>query len=154
MATMTFDLRWQRNGTVGLVLTAAMLLGLTSCGDDDDTAQSDAAEEQDVCDARDELAVTIEMLEDVDVVEGGTDALEQALTDVRVATEDVADSAGEELSEEVGAVETAFEALEDAVGSLDQADSASAALESVSRSVADLAAAVGALGDELQDGCE
>jgi methyl-accepting chemotaxis protein len=143
----------------GVGLAAVALLGLTACGDDDSAAEDAAdpasTEPTDVlCDAREELALTIEMLEDVDVVRGGTDAIEQALTDVREAVDDVREAAGADLTDEVGAVRTAFDELEGAVDSLDQADSASAAIGSVSRTVADLAAAVGALRDELRDGCE
>lgn len=138
---------------VGVALAAVLLVGSTACGDDD-AATGDAAQTEDVCDARAELTTSLEALQDVDVVEGGTSALEAAFADVERAVGDVADVAGDDLRDEVDAVEASFAELKGAVDSLGEAGTASAAIEAVSRSVADLAAAAGALGDELRDGCE
>jgi len=70
----------------------------------------------DVCAARDDLEQSIQDLRGVDVVAGGTDAVEAALGDVRDDLAALRGAAGSDLQDEVSSLESAIEDLQ---GTLD-----------------------------------
>lgn len=117
-----------------VVLTVVLLL--SACGDEDAgsagptggstatattepteaTASPETDATEDVCAARDDLEQSVQGLRDVDVVTGGTDAVEAALGDVRDDLEALRDAAGSDLQDEVSDLESAIEELQ---GTLD-----------------------------------
>ncbi len=108
---------------------------------------SSAAPSSDVCADRDELASSVEALQDVDVVAEGTNGVEAAIADVQDDLDALKASAGAELQPQVQAVQDAVDELETAVQSLDTAG-AGETLTAVSN----LAGAAGTLLASLEDG--
>jgi hypothetical protein len=133
-------------------------LALAACGDDDDDGAQAAASSDsggtDVCAARDELAASLDALDELAVVEDGTNALDDALAAVDEALEALGGAVRQDLSDEVDGVQAAFDDLQTAVAGLDEQPSAGDAVASVSAAVTDLAEAAGVLGDELVRDCD
>jgi uncharacterized phage infection (PIP) family protein YhgE len=100
----------------------------------------------DVCAARDDLEQSIQDLRGMDVVAGGTDAVEAALGDVRDDLAALRTAAGSDLQDEVSSLESAIEELQ---GSLD--DGTEAATGEQLTALAQVVTAGGALVSALQD---
>jgi hypothetical protein len=131
-------------------LTAAAAIALTlvlaSCGEDAETATPS-------CEAQDDLAAAIQSLEDVDVVQDGTDALRDAVEDVGVALEVVGDAERSELGDEAEAVRRAVDEVRTAVAA-SEGQSPSQIVSTVSSAITTLADTVGALGAALEAECD
>jgi hypothetical protein len=127
----------QRATTIPAVALAVVLV-LSACGGDDTgsdaaaptggstaTATTEPSEATtspgpdataDLCAARDDLEQSVQALGDVDVVAGGTDAVEAALGDVREDLAALRGASGSDLQDEVSSLESAIEDLQ---GTLD-----------------------------------
>ncbi|HSK25396.1 MAG TPA: hypothetical protein VK894_00620 [Jiangellales bacterium] len=114
---------------VGVVLLLAAACGADDTGTSATTpeatttadATTPAASPQpsgsgDVCAARDDLQQSLAALGGVDVVAGGTDALEAAVGDVEDDLAAVRSAAGSEVEPEVTAFEDAVQGLQDTLG--------------------------------------
>ena len=100
-----------------------------------------------MCADRDELASSVEALQDVDVVAEGTNGVEAAIADIKDDLDALRTSAGAELQPQVEAVQDAVDTLETAVDNLDS-DGAEDTLTAVSN----LAGAAGTLLASLDEG--
>lgn len=138
-------MRRHRIPRAAAVLLSTLPLLAASCGDDETAA---------LCDARDDLRTSVENLEDVDVVEGGTEALDDAVSDVEESVRSLRDAAQEEYDDEISAVEDAWDQLGQVLSNLGNQPSASAEIEAVGDSLAELAAATETLVDSLSEECE
>jgi hypothetical protein len=119
---------------VVVVLVAAGLAGCSS--DPEPSAAAPAEPVVDVCASADALRASLSDLEDVDVVAGGTDALQEAWDGVQADWDQFADDAGDEFADEVDGVQADADAVRTAVDSVQSGASVTA--------VADAATAVGA----------
>lgn len=82
----------------------------------------------------------MENLEDADVVEGGTEALDEAVSDVEESVRSLRDAAQEEYDDEISGAEDTWDRLDQVRSHLGDQPSASAAIEAV--------------GDSLSEECE
>jgi hypothetical protein len=133
--------------TAGVATTIAASATTAPAATGTTVAGSSAAPSTDVCADRDELASSVDALQDVDLVAEGTNGVEAAIADVKDDLEAVRASAGAELQPQVEAVQDAIDELEATVDSLDS-DGAGEALTAVSN----LAGAAGTLLASLEDG--
>ncbi len=95
---------------IGLVVGIGLLAG---CGSDDDESAQDT-----YCEAGQALESSVTALANLDLVAGGTDALESALETVKDAANDLGDSATDAAADEVSALEESVEGLDDAISDL------------------------------------
>jgi hypothetical protein len=135
------------------VLVGVVIAGCSSDPEPESSAAATSAEPTaDVCDSADELRSSLSGLEDVDVLAGGTDALQAAWDDVQADWERFAADAGDEFADQVDGVQADADAVRAAVDSLQEGASVAV--------VADAATAVGAflsgadaLVDEVSSTC-
>jgi hypothetical protein len=136
-------------GTVGAMrmwatgLVAVVVgLGLTSCSSDSDTESSAAATSSaaDVCASADAFRTSLAELGNVQVVQEGTDAVQQAWTTVQDDWAQLSENAGDQYAEQVDRVESDAGAVQSAIDTTQEESSA-----------ATLAAVAGAVGVFLQD---
>jgi methyl-accepting chemotaxis protein len=132
---------------VSLAAGPALLLGVASCGDDDGDQSAS------VCDARDDFESSVQTLRDVDVVSGGTDALEAAAQDVRSALDRLDDAARDEFGDEVDAVRASLDELADALRSFGDDGNTSDAASKVSDAATAVVDDTTHLRDELDSAC-
>lgn len=161
---------WRRRvGTsvLGVALATSTLV-LGACGDSDGgssaTTESpattqeapqttEAAASADRCRARDQLRTSLTALLDVDLVQGGTDALDAALADVRSALAEVEEAAGDDLGDEVDEVRTSLDELQAAVAEV-PGQSPGEAMASVGDALTSASGAMQDLLTELAQGCD
>jgi hypothetical protein len=124
--------------------TSGSTTAATEPGDGTTSPGSDAT--ADVCAARDDLEQSVQALGDMDVVAGGTDAVEAALGDVRDDLAALRGAAGSDLQDEVSSLESAIEDLQ---GTLD--GSTEPATGERLTALASVVTAGGALVQALQD---
>jgi hypothetical protein len=134
---------WKR-GTA--IVAAALLLGAAGCGDDDD---DDTAAR---CDARDQLSSSVQDLEDVDVVDDGTDALRTAFDAVVDDVGQLADAVGDDLQDDVDAVEGEIDDIRTTIGSIGDQSVAGVA-ETLRDELGELSDATSTLVDEAGQDC-
>ena len=133
--------------TAGVTTTIAAAVTTAPAASGTTVDGGSAPPSSDVCADRDELASSVEALQDVDVVAEGTNGVETAIADVKDDLDTLRTSAGAELQPQVEAVQDAIDELETAVEGLDS-DGAEEALTAVSN----LAGVAGTLLASLEDG--
>ena len=103
----------RRRSPAAIALVAVLAIGgLTACGDDEPSAQ------ETYCAAGDELRTSLDDLLSIDLIAGGTDALNEAVDGVTAAADDLQASAGEAASDDVDALEAAVQTLGEATSDL------------------------------------
>ena len=105
--------------TAGVTTTIAAPATTASAATGTTVAGSSAAPSSDVCADRNELASSVEALQDVDVAAEGTNGVEAAIADVKDDLDALRTSAGAELQPQVEAVQDAVDTLETAVDDFD-----------------------------------
>jgi hypothetical protein len=105
-----------------------------------------------VCSSTDALQASMSDLGDVQVVENGTAALEDAVASVRSDLQDVVDDATSQYATQVDGLQASFDALEDAAQSALATPSA-ATLSAVGASVTTLRNDVTAFADDIASTC-
>lgn len=103
--------------TLAIWISLATLIAVGACSSDSSSAPS-AGVSGDMCADADAVQAAVGDLTEVDVVTGGTDALQSAIDDVKSSLSTLKASASDELSAEVTAVETSLSSLETAISSL------------------------------------
>lgn len=103
----------------------ASLLALTACGDDNDGDQaanstttaeaSTTSTEEALCAAIADVQQEIRALGDIDVLAGGTDAVEASLSTIREDLAEIKELAPGAAPEEAEALDTALASLDDAI---------------------------------------
>jgi hypothetical protein len=105
-----------------------------------------------VCSSTDALQASMSDLGDVQVVENGTAAVEDAVDTVRSALQDVVDDATSQYATQVDGLRASFDALQAAVGSALAAPSATT-LSAVAASITALADDVTGFADDVASTC-
>jgi hypothetical protein len=105
-----------------------------------------------VCSSTDSLQASMADLRDVQVVENGTAAAEDAVASVRTALDDVVQDAGSQYASQVDGLQASFESLQAAVGSA-VATPSTATLSAVTASVTALANDVTGFADDIASTC-
>jgi hypothetical protein len=105
-----------------------------------------------VCSSTDALQASMSDLGDVQVVQNGTAALEDAVASVRSDLQDVVDDATSQYATQVDGLQASFDALEDAAQSALATPSA-ATLSAVGASVTTLRNDVTAFADDIASTC-
>jgi hypothetical protein len=144
-----------RTTTARGVAFAVLVLGLAACSGDDDT--SDTAAEEQVCDDWAQVRSSVAALGDVDVAADGTDALRSAWDGLSDAVDELGDTAGDQLGDEVDALRIAVGDLGDELRDAadDPADEgAGSGLVAVGEAVQGVTRAADDLGAELQPDCD
>jgi hypothetical protein len=113
---------------------------------------SEATDPPAVCSSTDALQASMSDLKDVQVVQNGTAALEDAVASVRSALQDVADDATSQYATQVDDLQASFDALQAAAGSALATPSA-ATLNAVSASVTAFANEVTGFADDIASTC-
>ena len=135
------------------VVTVVVGMGLASCssGSDSETAAATSSGPA-VCAAADDLRTSLSALQDVKVVEDGTDALDEAWTTVRGDWSQLADDARDQYAEQVDGVQADADTVQAAV---DQARATPSAqtLGSAASAVAIFLQDAGALVDQVRSTC-
>jgi hypothetical protein len=100
---------------VALVAGAALsVAALAGCGSDDDGVSSEEA----FCAAGDSLRSDVSALASLDIVAGGTDALNESVDAIEADLETLRESGSEVASDEIDTVQSSFDELDDAVDAL------------------------------------
>ena len=135
------------------VVAVVVGVGLASCssGSDSGTAAATSSRPA-VCSSADDLRTSLSALQDVKVVEDGTDALNEAWTTVRSDWAQLADDARGQYAEQVDGVQADADTVQAAV---DQARAAPSAqtLGSAASAVALFLQDAGALVDQVRSTC-
>lgn len=118
----------QRKGW-GLLLPLVTIASLGACGDDDESAGT--------CEARDDLQEALSGLASTDVVEGGTDALDDAVGDIDDALDELGSDAEDTYGDDVDQVQQALDDLTSAVND-GSANDITSALSNLVSSATDL----------------
>ncbi|MGK5113951.1 MULTISPECIES: hypothetical protein [unclassified Geodermatophilus] len=101
---------------VAAVATVVVGVGLTACSSDSESGTSAAtATTPSVCDSADDLRTSLAQLRDVQVVQEGTGALEEAWATVQDAWDQFADAARTEYSDDVDRVQASADGVQDAL---------------------------------------
>jgi hypothetical protein len=95
--------RWIASTSALLALGAPLFL--VACGDDD----------ADVCAAGDDVRESVQTILDMNVIEEGTNALEEAFDEFQADVEALGDEAAEEFDDEIAAVRTAADSVSSAI---------------------------------------
>jgi hypothetical protein len=135
------------------VVTVVVGVGLTSCSSGSSSGTAAATSSgPDVCASADDLRTSLSALQDVKVVEDGTDALDEAWTTVRSDWAQLADDARGQYAEQVDGVQADADTVQAAV---DQARAAPSAqtLGSAASAVALFLQDAGALVDQVRSTC-
>lgn len=106
----------------------------------------------DVCTSADDLRTSLAALQDVDVVQEGTGALDEAWTTVRSDWAQLADDARAQHADQVDGVQADVDAVQSAVETA-QATPSSETLGAVASAVGVLLQDAGALVDEVSSTC-
>jgi outer membrane murein-binding lipoprotein Lpp len=118
-----------------VLAAAALTMGLVAgCGDDEETSSEEA-----FCAAGDSLESNVDGLGDIDIVAGGTNALDAQFDAIKSDLEDLRSSGSDVAADEIAALDAAVDQLEadlDALGDDVTAEGASAVGDSVNSVVA------------------
>jgi hypothetical protein len=135
------------------VVTVVVGVGLASCssGSNSETAAATSSGPA-VCASADDLRTSLSALQDVQVVQDGTDALDEAWTTVRSDWSQLADDARNQYAEQVDGVQADADTVQAAV---DQARAAPSAqtLGNAASAVTVFLQDAGALVDEVRSTC-
>jgi hypothetical protein len=155
---------WRATGWgVAFPLLVLLAFGIPGCSDEDssstdtDTDDGSAQEQEQACADWAQLQAAVTALGDVEVVADGTDALRTAVDGVESALQQFGDSAGDQVGDEVDALEAAVGDLTAAVrAAVDDAaaEGAGSGLVAIGEAVQQVATAADDLAAELQPGCE
>jgi hypothetical protein len=96
---------------VGVALSVAALAG---CGSDDD----DVSPEEAFCAAGESLESDVSSLASLDLIAGGTDALNESVDAIEADLNALQESGSEVASDEIDALQSSFDELDDAVDAL------------------------------------
>jgi hypothetical protein len=134
---------------VGAVLTAM----LSSCSADGETEPSaEAPSTPAVCASADAFRASLAALGDLQVVQDGTDALDEAWTTVRDDWETLADDARAEFADQIDGVQGDVDAAQSAVDTV-RDDPSAATLRTAADAVRVFLQDAGALVDEVRATC-
>jgi hypothetical protein len=137
---------------LAVLLAVMLLLAAGACSDDDDTAADPG---YDACADWARLRDSVAALGDVDVVAEGTNALEVALDDVIDAVDQLRDSAGETIGDEVDALGSAVDDLRTEIADLPSNEGeAGAGLSAVGDAAEEVTTAADDLGEAIESGCD
>jgi len=144
---MTRGFQTVRGGALvaGVALSLAALAG---CGSDDDSASPEEA----FCAAGDSLRSDLGELANLDIIAGGTDALNESVDAIEADLDALQESGSELASDEINALQSSFDQLNTAVDELGESisiDNASAIVESI----AEVATAASAAYDVFSEAC-
>ena len=132
-----------------LVAGAALsLAALAGCGSDDDSASPEEA----FCAAGDSLRTDLGELASLDIIAGGTDALNESVDAIEADLDALKESGSDLASDEIDALESSFDQLNTAVDALGESisiDNASAIVESI----AEVATAASAAYEVFSEAC-
>jgi predicted nucleic acid-binding Zn-ribbon protein len=142
----------------GSLLLAALLLAV-ACGDDDTTtnggdgttAATTAA--ADVCDQKDALEAAVDDLANLDVLAEGTNALDASVENVKTELDDLKTAVGDEVADEVEAMETAVEDAEDTLSGISDDATLNEKIDDVQSAVTGVATAADSLITALETDC-
>ncbi|MGY1753480.1 hypothetical protein [Blastococcus sp. SYSU D01042] len=138
-------------------LAAGTCLAVSGCSDESSAessaeSSSSSSSDEDVCASADALRSSIGELDDVQVAENGTAALQEAVSEVGDDVEQLADEARREHTDQVGDVEVAFREVVTAVEELATSPSA-AAVSDVGTALRTLGGDVAVLLDDVGSSC-
>jgi hypothetical protein len=144
-----------RNWAAGVAGIVAVVVGagLAACSEgypESPTAATSSA--ADVCESADDLRASLTALGDVQVVQEGTDAVQEAWTTVQDDWAQLAKVAGDEYADQVDRVEADGGALQSAIETT-QEDPSAEALRQVAAAVQVFVQDAGALTDEVKSTC-
>lgn len=135
------------------LLTAGACLGAAGCSSDSSASSDESSSSgEGLCASADDLRSSIGQLDDVQVAENGTAALEDAVGEVRDDVDRLAGAAREEYTDQVGDVEIALREVGDAVEELATSPSA-AAVSAVGTALRTLGGDVAVLLDDVGSSC-
>lgn len=126
-----------------LVVSLLALTMLTACGDDE------SAQDR-YCDAGESLRSSIGELTDVDLLAGGTDALDEAIGQVSDDVDELRDAAGDAAEDDVAALDSAVDALRGSLSDLG-GELTSENASAVGAAITDVVEAARAVFDTLGD---
>ena len=129
---------------VAVAAAALLALGAVGCSSDGESAQ------ERYCDAGADLRADVGGLADLDLVSGGTDALEAQLEAIDEDLTALADAASEAAADEVDALEAAVSDLETAVSAV-SGDLTSENVSTLSSSISSVVTAAQGVYDTLSD---
>lgn len=141
---------------LGVCLGGAVLVAVfIGCSGDDDTTDATvpAAPSPDVCAQMNELEDAVAEMAELDVVAAGTDALNEAVDNVRAQTDALKETASAEVSDEVEALDSAVTDAEETVDSLDEAGSVNEKIDLIQSAFTPVLAAAAELRDALAPDC-
>ncbi|HJS25996.1 MAG TPA: hypothetical protein VJ913_02595, partial [Actinomycetota bacterium] len=110
-----------------VALPLMLILGLAAAGCSDDGEDGSPTADTSGCDEVNALEDSLTSLTEVDLVSGGTDALQAAVSDVRTDLDAAVSAVGAELEPAVDEVQTAFGDLESAIEGISSAEGLGAA---------------------------
>ena len=108
--------------------------------------------EQAFCDAAEQLQTDVEALADVDVVDGGLDAVNAQLDLIKSDAEDLANAGSDAAASQIDDLEAAVDALGDDLDTMN-ADPSADALSTVASDIGEVVTTTQALVDQLTDTC-
>ena len=129
-----------------------VILGLAAAGCSDDDGGTPTADTSG-CDEVNALEDSLTSLTEVDLVSGGTDALQAAVSDVRTDLDAAVSAVGAELEPAVDEVQTAFGDLESAIEGISSAEGLGAAATEIGNALAELGTALTGLTSEISQTC-
>lgn len=137
-------------------LTLLLVVGVgavtAGCSSDGTRSSAESSAPPAVCSSTEGLQASVADLEDVQVVENGTAALQDAVTSVRSALQEVVDDATSEYATQVDDLQASFDAVQTAAGAALDAPSA-ATLNTVKSSVSALTNDVRSFADDVATTC-
>ena len=136
-----------------LVALPLMVFALAAAGCSDDGDGGSPTAETSGCDEVNELEDSLTSLTEVDLVGGGTDALQSAVSDVSTDLDAAVSAVGAELEPAVDEVRTAFGDLESALEGISSADGLGAAATEIGDALAGLGTALTGLTSEISETC-
>ena len=102
-----------------LVLVLVIAFGAAACGDDSGSdGGSSLSDEEVFCQSGDQLQADVEALGDIDVVAGGTDAIDDAFSTLRADADALVASGQDLATDEINALERAVDQLGAALDTL------------------------------------
>jgi ABC-type Zn uptake system ZnuABC Zn-binding protein ZnuA len=135
-----------------LLLVVGVGAVTAGCSSDSTSSSAESSAPPAVCSSTEALQASVADLEDVQVVENGTAALQEAVTSVRSALQEVVDDATSEYATQVDGLQASFDALQTAAGTALDTPSA-ASLSGVTSSAGALADDVSAFAQDVASTC-
>ena len=130
---------------VGVALSVAALAG---CGSDDD----DVSPEEAFCAAGESLESDVSSLASLDLIAGGTDALNESVDAIEADLKALQESGSEVASDEIDALQSSFDELDDAVDALSD-DIPGDNLTAISTAIRNIGTSASALYETLSTTC-